>query len=500
MKHEPILSKDIAPELSKRAKKINMRKLESVPWAHDGSHPGSAWFWKFITTILLVPWSYLFRRKEVEEPHQTDGGRLCVATHVNGLVDPICITMSNPKQRMVTLGRHDLTTSVPVISWIARRVGSQPVIRKAEQIEGIAEAEFAHHLNQRSMLTVAHSLSGGYCAIIMPEGVGHQDSQLRHLRTGSMRSAINAASIAKERNIPPPVFQPIGLHFRVHHWFRTDLYLEQIEPVLVPHNPIKEDRQKLMEGIWVEPPEDLVIELRNELTRKLAPISRDAPDWETYRSWQLLAHLVAINNGKELSTYKKEVLATREVREKIKQNASPILQKNAIKASKILHSRNLDGRIINNDLTINTKPNILKGIFGLFIMILCSPITLSSTGIQALLAWYLGNKTDEGIDARTTYHMIAAMISPISIWPMVSLIYFIIIDNTFFNLPLFSFPFFLIFSIFIYHSSNLLFLLGYDMWIDFKFRLNGKILNQSKDGSKLIKLIEEINTNLDVLK
>ena len=243
--------------------------------------------------------------------------------------------MSNPKQRMVTLGRHDLTTSVPVISWIARRVGSQPVIRKAEQIEGIAEAEFAHHLNQRSMLTVAHSLSGGYCAIIMPEGVGHQDSQLRHLRTGSMRSAINAASIAKERNIPPPVFQPIGLHFRVHHWFRTDLYLEQIEPVLVPHNPIKEDRQKLMEGIWVEPPEDLVIELRNELTRKLAPISRDAPDWETYRSWQLLAHLVAINNGKELSTYKKEVLATREVREKIKQNASPILQKNAIKASKI---------------------------------------------------------------------------------------------------------------------------------------------------------------------
>ena len=46
------------------------------------------------------------------------------------------------------------------------------------------------------MLTVAHALSGGYCAIIMPEGIGHQDSQLRHLRTGSMRSAINAASIA----------------------------------------------------------------------------------------------------------------------------------------------------------------------------------------------------------------------------------------------------------------------------------------------------------------
>ena len=45
-----------------------------------------------------------------------------------------------------------------------------------------------------------------------------------------------------------------------------------------------------------------------------------------------------------------------------------------------------------------------------------------------------------------------------------------------------------------------MFLQGYDMWVDFKFTLNGKILNQSKDGSELIKLIEEINTNLDVLK
>ena len=152
---------DIAVELSKRAKKINIRKLESVPWAHDGSHPSPAWFWKFFILILLFPWTYLFRDKEVEKPHPTKGGRLCVATHVNGLVDPIAITLSNPKQRMVTLGRHDLTTSVPIISWIARRIGSQPVIRKAEQLEGVAEIEFAKKLNQRSMLTVSHALSGG---------------------------------------------------------------------------------------------------------------------------------------------------------------------------------------------------------------------------------------------------------------------------------------------------------------------------------------------------
>ena len=500
MEDESTHLKDIAPELSKSAKKMNMRKLESVPWAHDGSHPGSGWFWKFLTTILLIPWAYLFRRKEVEKPFQTDGGRLCVATHVNGLVDPISITMSNPNQRMVTLGRHDLTTSVPFISWIARRIGSQPVIRKAEQVEGIAEAEFAHYLNQRSMLTVAHALSGGFCAIIMPEGVGHQDSQLRHLRTGSMRSAINAASIAKERNIPPPVFQPIGLHFRVHHWFRTDLFLEQIEPVSVPFNPILEDRQKLMQGIWVEPPEDLVIKLRDELTSKLAPISRDAPDWETYRSWQLLAHIVSIDKEINLSSYKQEVLATRNVRKKIRQNPNPILEKSAKDASKILHSYDIDGRIINSDMEITNKSNLIRGLFGLIIMTFCAPITLTSSGIQALMAWYLGNKTDEGIDARTTYHMLAALISPLIFWPIVSLIHFIVIHKMIYSLPIFSFPFFLIISIFIYHYSNLLFLQGYDMWSDFRFMLKGKTLKKSDDGLKFTKLIKEIRTNLDVLK
>lgn len=477
-----------------------MHKLESVPWAHDGTHPGSRWFWKFLTTILLIPWAYIFRRKEVENPFQTDGGRLCVATHVNGLVDPISITMSNPKQRMVTLGRHDLTTSVPVISWIARRIGSQPVIRKAEQMEGIAEAEFAHQLNQRSMLTVAHALSGGYCAIIMPEGVGHQDSQLRHLRTGSMRSAINAASIAKERNIPPPVFQPIGLHFRVHHWFRTDLYLEQIEPVNVPFNPILEDREKLMKGIWVEPPEDLVIKLRNELTSKLAPISRDAPNWETYRSWQLIAHLLSIGKKIELSNYKAEVLATRNVREKIRLHPNPVLEEKAKEASEILHSHSLDGRIINGAFDIKHEPNLIKGLLGLFIMTFLAPITFTSTGIQALIAWYLGNKTDEGIDARTTYHMIAALISPLIFWPVISLVYFYFIDKFLYDLPILIFPIFLVVSIFIYHYCNILFLIGYDMVSDFKFINRGKKLQKSQDGLNLIKLIKEINTNLDELK
>ena len=69
-----------------------------------------------------------------------------------------------------------------------------------------------------------------------------------------------------------------------------------------------------------------------------------------------------------------------------------------------------------------------------------------------------------------------------------------------YSLPIFSFPFFLTISIFIYHYSNLLFLHGYDMWSDFRFMLKGKTLKKSDDGLKFTKLIKEIRTNLDALK
>ena len=38
------------------------------------------------------------------------------------------------------------------------------------------------------------------------------------------------------------------------------------------------------------------------------------------------------------------------------------------------------------------------------------------------------------------------------------------------------------------------------MWTDYKFIDKAKKLKNSQDGLKLIKLIKEINTNLDVLK
>jgi hypothetical protein len=86
------------------------------------------------------------------------------------------------------------------------------------------------------------------------------------------------------------VIQPVGLHFRCHHWFRTDVYVEFPDPIRIPLLPDEDHRKRLINGEWVEPPAEEVIPLRDRLYDELSILTPDAPDWETYRAWHLLGH------------------------------------------------------------------------------------------------------------------------------------------------------------------------------------------------------------------
>ena len=57
----------------------------------------------------------------------------------------------------------------------------------------------------------------------------------------------------------------------------------------------------------------------------------------------------------------------------------------------------------------------------LFLSILTLPIFIMSCGIQAILGYKLGNKTDEGLDARTTYQFMVAMFVSLLLWPLIAL-------------------------------------------------------------------------------
>lgn len=485
---------DIDPVLSSGAMKLRKSKLDSLPWDHTGRHPGNPLFWNVILVMLKVAWKYIFRSRDVDGLPTHPGGRVFSSIHINGLVDPLSLVLSQDK-RVISMGRHDLMT-MPLIGWVARRMGSQPVIRRTEINLGVAEENYARKINHRTLLTMTNCIAAGHNAVVMPEGKSHQDSKLHRFKTGPMRFAINASAIASQRGKPPVVMQPAGLHYRRHYWFRTDIFVEFTEPIIVEPPEDPEISLKLIEGEWVEPPREKVNSLRTKLFDSLTEITPDAPDWETYRSWQLIGHLRANHSGTRLASFRDEVLATRETRNMFSGGQLPDSALSLSKeAAEILDNHGLDGRSVSGGV-ISSGRSWGKLLIGLLLMAATAPITIPSTGIQAFFAWYLGDRTDEGVDARTTYHMLAAMFSPVLLWPPITLIIAYLLHFPIINPLIVPFS---VAAMLLFHLSNLTFLHGYDCWNDFSESGRRTRLAGSNDGRRLEELLSEIRKTLNLL-
>ena len=484
---------DELPKLSSSATRINVKKLESLPWDHSGKHPGNRTFWGVIRRAVDIAWSYIIRHSEMDSLPEVEGGSVYASTHINGLIDPLAI-MKSQDRRIIAIGRHDIMT-MPVIGWITRRIGSQPVIRRAELERGVSDPEFAKRINKRSMLTMANCIASGHAAIVMPEGKSHQDTKMHALRTGALRFALNASSIAHVRGLPQPVLQPVGLHFRRHYWFRTDVFVEFGEPIIIPLLDDPQHHTSLAGGEWLEPPAEQVIPLRDELYESLTRITPNAPDWETYRAWHLLGHLRANSSTSPLNSLKQEVLAARDIREQLSwfvgETQVDNLVEEAKEAADILHSVGLDARTLDMSGRIKSESRIERGVLGVLAMLLTTPITIPTTGLQAFVGWYAGEHTDEGIDSRTTHHMIGAIFSPLFFWPLISLAF---LYSLFGATPLL--PIYLAVSLPIIHMSNLVFLWGYDMLTDFNDSRTRRRLASSATGSRLEELVGRMISQL----
>jgi hypothetical protein len=107
----------------------------------------------------------------------------------------------------------------------------------------------------------------------------------------------------------------------------------------------------------------------------------------------------------------------------------PII-KPAISAAQILEENGLDGRDLNSKGTDLRFANLAKLPLSLarssaFIALL--PLFLLSLTPQLVLGRLLGDSTDEGVDARTSYQFLAAMFGSLLIWPIASTIAVVIL-------------------------------------------------------------------------
>ena len=415
---------EVLSPLSKSASRINIEKIESKRRIakEPGNHPGVRWFYRLMRGLNNLAIRQQFRTIEVtgQENISKEAGILTVGWHTNGLIDPSAIFVTQPKM-LVFGGRHDLITR-PVIGPIASLSGAQPVLRQAELARGGASTEAGSRINAKTMLTLAECIAHGHGTALFPEGTSHEDSKMRRLRTGPVRSVIAANSIAHEKGLPEPHLLPVGLHYRVSWHFRTDAWFEYGKPISLSgalHSD--DDRKRLLEGEWVEAPAESVNHLRDQVRNHLAPMTPDAESWEEHRMWHVMGHLRSISEGNMLNSWKEEVLAARETRDEIRQGDEKLtaLQPMANTIANHLHDGGLDGRALSSEGF--RKPGLfelLAIIPAILLALVSAPLTLLGSGIMILAGKVLGDRTDEGLDARTTYHLLASMLGPLIIWPL----------------------------------------------------------------------------------
>lgn len=121
---------------------------------------------------------------------------------------------------------------------------------------------------------------------------------------------------------------------------------------------------------------------------------------------------------------------------------------------------------------------------GASIILVSSPLFVLGTFPQAFIAWWLGDRTDEGIDARTTYHLLAAMFSLPIFWPLFSIIWTLLAINVV-GIDAIYAP--IIFAILLpaFYIATLTTAYGYDLTQDFLRNRRRMKLSRKDDSVKL---------------
>ena len=145
------------------------------------------------------------------------------------------------------------------------------------------------------------------------------------------------------------------------------------------------------------------------------------------------------------------------------------------------------------------RNSIFSLILGASVMLIAMPVFALSTFPQAILAWWLGDRTDEGIDARTTYHLMAAMFSLPLFWPIIGVLW-IISAVLFYDLPLLFTPLFFTALFPIFYLAAILMALGYDLVNDFRRDRRRAALIHSPPVRSLYDSMNSVDQSLVALK
>tara|TARA_Y200000002_G_C22663471_1_gene656877 strand:- start:1313 stop:2017 length:705 start_codon:yes stop_codon:yes gene_type:complete len=144
-----------------------------------------------------------------------------------------------------------------------------------------------------------------------------------------------------------------------------------------------------------------------------------------------MAHAKARDSGTRLTSWQDEVLAAREVRRAWPNRVASFPPdpleggslRSASEAAELLEARGLDGRDLGPKGHVLRKASLNRlpgAVLAVLTFALLFPFALTSLGVQITLGRLLGDSTDEGLDARTSFQFLAAFFGSMLVWPVVA--------------------------------------------------------------------------------
>lgn len=234
---------------------------------------------RIITAILRLALRVFFRHIEVvgAERVPAQSPVIFVLNHPNGLVDPVFLLCLAPRN-VSFLAKAPLFT-MPVVGSLVRALDALPVYRR--QDEGSDTAR-----NRETFAAARALLARGGTIAICPEGVSHNDTQLKPLKTGAARIAIGAASAGDGLDVK---IVPAGLYYTAKKTFRSGALLYFGEPITVEPVALEEDG---------DPPREAAQALSDQIRDALLDITLNVEHEEPL---QLISRAESIYSAEELA-------------------------------------------------------------------------------------------------------------------------------------------------------------------------------------------------------
>lgn len=186
-----------------------------------------------IFRLLRLAWraalAAFFRRIEVEslENVPREGPLLLVPNHTNAFVDAFLVTSVVP--RPVTITAKSTLFAHPALRLIAWAADAIPLHRRQDRGLG---ADPRSNLESLAACRERLARGSGGAVCIFPEGVSHSDAQLRPLRTGAARVALDFIDGTDTDTKGRPLsIVPVGLHYESKERFRSAVRVRFGEPI-----------------------------------------------------------------------------------------------------------------------------------------------------------------------------------------------------------------------------------------------------------------------------